>query len=155
MVSTFKEGAKVIPGNTGYSQLYYCVQLANTFQGVPVEAYADQLVGTTITGQIFGVLLLLIVFFLCRFRRGNLTLYIAYQGSSKTDNTTQTFSSGESLTCNQVLSSGLLGNSTISAGTPFANTIQFDATATGSVFQIENGVYFIRGNFVNVGSENL
>ena len=50
----FKEGAKVIPGNTGYSQLYYCVQLVNTFQGVPVEAYADQLVGTTITGQSSG-----------------------------------------------------------------------------------------------------
>ena len=50
----FKEGAKVIPGNTGYSRLYYCVQLANTFQGVPVEAYADQLVGATITGQTSG-----------------------------------------------------------------------------------------------------
>jgi hypothetical protein len=27
----FKEGAKVIPGNTGYTQLYNCVQLQNTF----------------------------------------------------------------------------------------------------------------------------
>ena len=34
----FKEGAKVIPGNIGYSQLYYCVQLENTYQGVPVSA---------------------------------------------------------------------------------------------------------------------
>ena len=44
----FKEGAKVIPGNTGYSQYYYGVQLVNNFNGVPVEAYADQLVGTKI-----------------------------------------------------------------------------------------------------------
>ena len=51
----FKEGAKVIPGNTGYSQLYYAVQLANTYQGVPVEAYIDQLIGSTITGQTSGV----------------------------------------------------------------------------------------------------
>ena len=152
----FKEGAKVIPGNTGYSQLYYCVQLANTFQGVPVEAYADQLVGTTITGQSSGVTAVVdSILPSADSERGNLTLYIAYQGSSKADNTTQTFSSGESLTCNQVLSSGLLGNSTISAGTPFANTIPADATATGSVFQIENGVYFIRGNFVNVARESL
>ena len=51
----FKEGAKVIPGNTGYSQLYYAVQLNSTFQGVPVEAYASQLIGSTITGQTSGV----------------------------------------------------------------------------------------------------
>ncbi len=42
----FKEGAKVIPGNTGYNKLYYNIQLQNTFQGVPVAAYVDQLVGT-------------------------------------------------------------------------------------------------------------
>ena len=35
----FKEGAKVIPGNTGYNKLYYCIQLQNNFQGVPVSAY--------------------------------------------------------------------------------------------------------------------
>jgi len=152
----FKEGAKVIPGNTGYSQLYYCVQLSNTFQGVPVEAYADQLVGTTITGQSSGVTAVVdSILPSADSERGNLTLYIAYQGSAKTDNTTQTFSDGENLTCNQVLSSGLLGNSTISAGSPFANTVATNATATGSVFQIENGVYFIRGNFVNVNRESL
>ena len=51
----FKEGAKVIPGNTGYNQIYYCVQLENAFQGVPVSAYTDQLIGTKITGQRSGV----------------------------------------------------------------------------------------------------
>jgi len=152
----FKEGAKVIPGNTGYSQLYYCVQLVNTFQGVPVEAYADQLVGTTITGQSSGVTAVVdSILPSADSERGNLTLYIAYQGSSRTDNTTQTFTDGEALTCSEVLSSGLLGNSTISVGTPFANTIAANSTATGSVFQIENGVYFIRGNFVNVNRESL
>ena len=152
----FKEGAKVIPGNTGYSRLYYAVQLANTFQGVPVEAYADQLVGTTITGQTSGVTAVVdSIIPSADSERGNLTLYIAYQGSARTDNTTQTFSNGESLTCNQVLSSGLLGNSTIPAGAPFASTLTSNATATGSVFQIESGVYFIRGHFVNVSKESL
>jgi hypothetical protein len=87
--------------------------------------------------------------------RGSVTLYVSYSGSSRLDNTTQTFSDGESLTCNQIISSGLLGNSTIAAGTPFANTLSNDATATGSVFQIEEGVYFIRGYFVNVNKESL
>ena len=50
----FKEGAKVIPGNTGYTQLYHCVQLNNNYQGIPVAAYAEQLVGAKITGQTSG-----------------------------------------------------------------------------------------------------
>ena len=29
----FKEGAKVIPGNTGYSQLYYCCSTGKHFSG--------------------------------------------------------------------------------------------------------------------------
>ena len=152
----FKEGAKVIPGNIGYSQLYYAVQLANNFQGVPVEAYVDQLVGTTITGQTSGVTAVVDNILASQdSERGSVTLYVAYSGSSRLDNTTQTFSDGESLTCNQIISSGLLGNSTIAAGTPFANTLSNNATATGSVFQIEEGVYFIRGYFVNVNKESL
>ena len=152
----FKEGAKVIPGNTGYSQLYYAVQLANTFQGVPVEAYTDQLVGTTITGQTSGVTAVVDnVLSSTDSERGTVTLYVSYSGSSKVDNTTQTFTDGESLTCNQIITSGLLGNSIISVGAPFANTLSSNSSSTGSVFQIENGVYFIRGYFVNVSKESI
>ena len=152
----FKEGAKVIPGNTGYSRLYYAVQLTNTFQGVPVEVHADQLVGATITGQTSGVTAVVdSILPSADSERGNLTLYIAYQGSARTDNTTQTFSNGESLTCNQVLSSGLLEILPFLQELPFASTLTSNATATGSVFQIESGVYFVRGHFVNVNKESL
>ena len=50
---------------------------------------------------------------------------------------------------------GLLGNSTIAAGSPFAITIANDAAATGSAFNISEGVYFIHGNFVTVETETL
>ena len=152
----FKEGAKVIPGNIGYSQIYYCVQLENTYQGVPVSAYADQLVGTKITGQTSGVTAFVDSVLLPEdSERGNLTLYINYLTSSTGNNSTQTFFDGELLTCNEVVTSGLLGNTTIAAGSPLASTLTNAAAATGSSFQIENGVYFIRGNFVNVDRENL
>ena len=152
----FKEGSKVIPGNIGYSQIYYCVQLENTFQGVPVSAYVDQLVGTKITGQTSGVTAFVDSVILPEdYERGNLTLYINYLTSSTSNNSTQVFSNGESLICTDSLSSGLLGNSTIAAGTPVAATLSSAAAATGSVFQIESGIYFIRGNFVNVNKESL
>jgi len=152
----FKEGAKVIPGNIGYSQLYYCVQLNNNFQGVPVAAYADQLVGKKITGQTSGVSAFVAKILLpIDSERGNLTLYINYLNSSTSNNSTQIFSNGESLICDSAIISGLLGNTTITAGSPFAVTLSSNATATGSSFQIQDGVYFVRGNFVNVKSETL
>lgn len=152
----FKEGAKVIPGNTGYNRIYYCVQLENTYQGVPVSAYADQLVGTKITGQTSGVSAFVDSILLPEDSvNGNLTLYVNYLTSNTSNNSTQTFSDGEFITCNETLTSGLLGNSVISAGSPLASTLAEGASATGSSFQIESGVYFIRGNFVNVNRENL
>ena len=152
----FKEGAKVIPGNTGYNQIYYCVQLENAFQGVPVSAYADQLIGTKITGQRSGVTAFVDSILQPEdSENGNLTLYVNYLSSSTSNNSSQTFLDGEQISCNEIISSGLLGNTTIAAGSPLASTIESDASAIGSSFQIDNGVYFIRGNFVTVNKETL
>ena len=152
----FKEGAKVIPGNTGYTQLYNCVQLNNTYQGVPVAAYADQLIGTKITGKSSGVSAVVgSVLFPQDSERNNLTLYINYLNSNTQNNTTETFSDGEELSSDVIITSGLLGNTTIAADASFANTLATNASAVGSAFQIQDGIYFIRGNFVNVNTETL
>ena len=152
----FKEGAKVIPGNTGYNAIYYAVQLQNEYLGVPVSAYAEQLVGSKITGRTSGVTAVVDKVLLPQdSERGNLTLYINYLNSSTQNNSTQQFSDGEVLTSNIVITSGLLGNTTIQANEPFALTLANDASAVGSSFNISQGVYFIRGNFVNVDTETL
>ena len=101
----FKEGAKVIPGNTGYNRICYGVQINNNYQGVPVSAYADQLVGNKITGQRSGVTAVVDSILLPEDSdRGQLTLYINYLSSSTTNNSTQTFFDGEELTCNNIIS---------------------------------------------------
>jgi hypothetical protein len=124
--------------------------------GVPVAAYADQLVGTKITGQVSGVTAVVDKVLLPQdSERGNLTLYINYLGSSTQNNATQVFSDGESLVANTTISSGLLGNTFIASGQPFAVTLANNSTATGSSFNIINGVYFIRGRFINVQTETL
>jgi len=152
----FKEGAKVIPGNTGYNAIYYAVQLNNSYQGVPVAAYADQLVGKKITGKVSGVSAVVDKILLPQdSERGNLTLYINYLNSNTQNNSSQQFLDGESLVCTQDLVSGLLGNSVISAGNPFAITLANNCAATGSSFNITEGVYFIRGTFVKVNTETL
>jgi hypothetical protein len=68
---------------------------------------------------------------------------------------TQTFFDAENLTCNEVIISGLLGNTNIPVGSAFASTLATNAAATGSAFSVDNGVYFIRGNFINVSRETL
>jgi hypothetical protein len=152
----FKEGSKVIPGNIGYNRFYYAIQLENSYLGVPVEAYVDQLVGSKITGQTSGVTAVVDkVLYSSDSENGNLTLYVNYLTSNTQDNATQTFSDGELLYSNTNLTSGLLGNSIITTGQPFATTIANNAAAVGSSFQISNGIYFIRGQFVNVNTETL
>jgi len=152
----FKEGAKIIPGNTTFQRNYSGVQLNNNYQGVPVSAYAEQLVGTKITGQTSGVTAYVNeVLFGSNSDTGNLTLYVNYLSSSTVNNSTETFSDGEELVCNTAISSGLLGNSSIPANTPFGSTLQDGSSIEGSSFSIQEGVYFIHGNFVNVSDETL
>ena len=152
----FKEGAKVIPGNTGYNQIYYGIQIQNNYQGVPVSAYADQLIGTKITGQRSGVAAIVDNLLLPEdSERGQLTLYINYLNSSTTNNSTQEFFDGEELVCNTTISSGLLGNTTIAPGAPFSVTVSNGSAITGSSFQIQEGVYFVHGQFVGVAQETL
>ena len=152
----FKEGAKVIPGNIGYTQRFSGIQLNNDFKGVPVSAYADQLVGAKITGLTSGVSAIVGEVLLPEdSERDTLTLYCNYVSSSTADNLTETFSDAEELTSNSDIISGLLSNTTIKAGAPFATTIATDAAIVGSSFQIEDGVYFVRGRFVLVNKEIL
>ena len=152
----FKEGTRVIPGNISYNQFYYAVKLNNSYQGVPVSAFAEQLVGTQITGAVSGVSAVVDhVLLPGDSEESSLTLYVNYIGSNLTDNSSQQFNDGEELVCNTILVSGLLGNTTINPGTAFALTLSNNNAATGSAFMINEGVYFIRGQFVTVNTETL
>jgi len=152
----FKEGSKVIPGNTTYNQFYYAVELNNSYLGVPLDAYASQLVGSKITGQTSGVTAVVEkVLLSSESERGNITLYVNYLGSSTQNNSTVTFFDGENLSSNIDITSGLLGNALITAGSPFGITLATNSTSVGSAFSISEGVYFIRGHFVLVNTETL
>lgn len=152
----FKEGAKVIPGNTGYNLFYYAVQLQNTYVGIPVDTYVKNLVGKKITGLTSGVSAIVDRILLSTdSEKGNTTLYIQYLNSNPNDNIADVFSDGELLTCSEDITTEELGTTVIPSGEPFASTLENAATATGSSFSITNGVYFIRGRFVSVESEVL
>jgi hypothetical protein len=148
----FKEGAKVIPGQTSYNSQYSAVELENSFTGIPLSSYIKSLVGTTIRGESSGV----------RARveqaltstesdRNNTTLYISYISSSS-NNQSQGFDDGENL----ITESGLQTSNVIFIeDETFATTISQNATSTASSFSVQDGVYFLRGTFVNVSTQSI
>ena len=139
----FKEGAKVIQGNTTYNQFYYSVELNNTYLGVPLDAYAEQLLGSKVTGQTSGVTAIVDKVLLSSDSgRGNVTLYVNYLSSSTSNNSTSQFLDAENLSCDKTITSGLLGNTSISAGSLFGITIANNASSVGSSFSISEGVWF-------------
>jgi hypothetical protein len=152
----FKEGAKVIPGNTTYDTSFTGVSVNVTHLGIPVESYASQLIGKKIIGQTSGVTAEVISFITPEESDFDLlTIYITYLSSGLVDNNQDEFSDGELLLCDEDLVSGPDNNIFIPSGESFASTLSENSVTTGSSFSIENGVYFIRGNFISIESQTL
>ena len=100
----FKEGAKVIPGNTTFSTNYKCVLLENAYLGIPLFDYVDQLVGSQITGQDSGVTAIVDNYILSsESTRDQVTLFVNYSGSG-TNNQESVFRDGELLSANITIS---------------------------------------------------
>lgn len=148
----FKEGSVVIPGNIAYDGNFNSVKLNPTNFGVDISLYINNFIGKKISGQISGTTA--IIQFITLPDGGNvedLTIYVKYLDS---DNNFQfnPFQDGESLIAEENVT---YGNTTINAGTPFASLISLNATSIGSSASIGDGVYFIRGYFVNVSKQTI
>jgi len=149
---TFKEGTVVIPGNIAYDGQFYAVKLNSTTFGIDVALYIKQFIGKKITGQTSGTTAT--IQYVALPDGGDVeetTIYVKYVDSN--DNYVfDQFEDGESLYANENVT---YGNTTISAGTPFASLISLNATSIGSAASIGEGVYFIRGYFANVSKQTL
>ena len=146
----FKEGSVVIPGGVGYDTQYNAVKLNSTNFNIDISLYIDNFIGKRIIGSESGIEA--VVKFVSLPDGGdveNITLYVTYLSA---DNNSQytTFVNGETLSATE---SVVYGNTTISANTPFASLVSEDATAIGSAAFISEGVYYVRGFFVNVSDQ--
>ena len=149
----FKEGAKVIPGQLTYLSNYYAIQIEPEYLGVPVSLYLDQLIGKLIVGQLSGVTGRVSSYITNeQSERGNYTLYVDYFESSTTDAATQTFFDDEVLLTTENIT---FENTFIGSNEGFAKALPNNANAVGSAFGLSNGVYFLRGYFVDVFDQIL
>ena len=148
-----KEGAVVIPGNIAYDSEYTCVQIDPTHLGLSVSVYLSNFIGKQIKGSSSGVIAKVErILTDLESDNNNYTLYVKYQSSGEGDFATSVFQDGEDLVSVETIDYGI---GSIRQDSTFATCIINNASATGSAAKIENGVYFLRGFFVDVFAETL
>ena len=144
----FKDGAMVIPGQVGYDLETDAIMLQESFLGADVELYRTQLEGKIITGLTSGVKAkVLFSISETASSKGYITLYIKYIESGGTQNDQTTFTNNEQLVTDTEIT---FGTTLIEVGSPFAQLLPTAAIQRGSVAYVQEGVYFIRGFFVDV-----
>jgi len=149
----FKEGSMVLPGSITFDNDYSAVKLNLINLGIDISVYIKNFIGKTITGQSSGVTATVKNVVLTNESDlvDDVTIYVKYSQAG-TDSETLVFQDGESLFSSENV---VYGNTTIPSGTVFASLISLNATSTGSSASIDNGVYFVRGTFVNVSKQTL
>jgi len=149
----FKDGAMVIPGQVGWDNNVDCILIQSAFLGSEVENYRLELLGKTITGLSSGVKAEVInTISSSESVDGFITLYIKYTESGGAEKTVRKFSNNEQIIVNTDIT---FGSTLIEVGTPVAQLIPNNSTRIGSVAYVNNGVYFIRGFFVDVAYQSL
>ena len=148
----FKEGAKVIPGQTIFNSKYSAVEIDNSFSGILLSSYVSKLVGTTIRGDLSGVRARVeAVLTESQSEKNSTTLYVSYISSSS-NNVSGTFEDNENL----VTETGIQSSNIIFIeNESFATTKSQGSTSDASSFTVQNGVYFLRGAFVNVPTQTI
>ncbi len=144
----FKDGAMVIPGQVGYDLNVDAIMLQESFLGANVEDYRTQLAGKIIEGLTSGIKAkVLYTVSETESEKNYITLYVKYIESGGEGNTQTVFSDNEQLVTDTEIT---FGTSLIEVGSPFAQLLPTSSIQSGSVAYIQEGVYFIRGFFVDV-----
>ena len=152
----FKEGSMVIPGNIEYDPTYFAAKINPDHLGIDVSIYLDAIVnnnngkGTRVKGQNSQTVATIKNYILPP-EEGvdDITIFVKYV-TSGTSGESEAFPNGEILTLEENVT---YGNTTLTAGQTVLNLVPELATATGSAFGVNNGVYFIRGTFVDVSKD--
>ena len=149
----FKEGAKVIPGQTSYNNFYNAVELNNEFLGVDVSSYINFLVGVKIRGERSGITAIINRTLTANeSERGNVTIYVSYLTANTQNNESFFFEDGENIIIEENL---VTSNNLFVSGDSFASATSLNSNSFGSSFTVSNGVYYLRGHFVNVATQTI
>ena len=147
----FQEGSVVIPGQVTYSDIVTNVQLASTFAGETIDPkqYFNATTPVIITGATSGVKAAVI-----GYQDATATtqpLLILRYLNSGSDNETESFADSENITADVAITH----ISTYASEIASATTHSTNAAQIGSAVKVEEGVYFVRGQFVRCEEQTL
>lgn len=148
---TFKEGSVVIPGQLNYNNQFFSVQIENTYNNIPVSFYVDEIVGKIIKGNTTKIRAKIIsVVKENEQENSNIILFVNYLNTGVNSETV--FNDSETLLLEESITKD---NLIIQQNEGFANTIVARSTSVGSAIILSQGVYFLRGTFVDVEDQLL
>ena len=146
----FKEGSIVIPGQINYNNQLFAVEVEPEFLGISLDNYTEGLLEKTITGSSTNIKAKIVSILDEREERNTFTFYLRYLNTG--NDSQSVFSNAETLLLDETIS---INGVIIQENQGFANTISKNASSIGSGVIISNGVYFLRGTFVNVYDQFL
>jgi len=150
----FKEGSMVIPGGVTVDDRFYSVKVNPTHLGIDITVYLDALVNNKvrIKGQNSQIVASIKKYILPPEEEvEDITIFVKYLESG-TDLQSNPFPDGEILLLEENVT---YGNTTLTSGSSILTLKSSDATAVGSAVGISQGVYFIRGTFVDVPTTQI
>jgi hypothetical protein len=148
----FKDGGMVIPGQLSYDLQCHAVLVQSSFLGAEVETYRDQLNEIELYGIKSGVgAKVLFSISATESDKKFITIYVKYISTGQ-DNVTRRFDDNEELYANVDIN---IGGRIVESGSPILKLIPRNARFIGSCAYINNGVYFIRGYFVDVPTQRI
>ena len=154
----FKEGSMVIPGGVTCDNAFTTIKVNPDHLGIDITVYLDAIVnanngkGAKVRGQTSGVIGTLKGYLLPP-EEGveEITLFVKYRDGAVNNQTVQ-FVDGEILILEENVT---YGNTTLNSGDTVLTAFSIDATATGYAVGVSEGVYFIRGVFVDVPTSQI
>ncbi len=147
----FQEGSVVIPGQVSYSPQVSYVRLESTFadETIVPSQYYNLENPVVITGETSG-LQAKVIGFLSATATTPPSLVIQYINAGS-DNTSDRFLDGENISANIAITH----NTTYGASIASAKVGPLSASTVGSAIKVEEGVYFVRGQFVRCYAQIL
>ena len=143
----------VIPGSVTYDSTYFSAKVNPDHLGIDVTIYLDALInnnngkGTKIVGQRSQIEATIKNYILPPDEGvDDITIFLKYTSSGKDGESVQ-FPNDEIIVLKENVT---YGNTTINEGETILTLLAQEATAVGSAVGVDNGVYFMRGTFVDV-----
>ena len=146
----FQEGTNVIPNGISVNNEYASVQLSTAFAGetIDITQYYDALNPVTIVGATSGVRAKVVGYKVATATTQPL-LYVQYV-SSGSDLETSTFSNSENIFADKAITHTTAYDANVQSATTHTS-----ANQTGTAVTAGNGVYYVRGTFVQMSEQTI